>query len=380
MKTIYRTYRYLLLPTKKQKVSLNQHFGCVRWVYNHFLKERIDQYKETRTSLNYIKQSRFLPHLKRQTETIWLKEVNSQSLQCALQHLDMAYENFFKNRAKCPRFKRKRGKNSFSVPQHVRVPGDKLFFPKFKEGITLKLHRPIEGKIKQCTVSKTPTGKFFVSILCEAAYHPKPRTGKVVGLDLGLKDFAVSSDGKRFENPRHLKRSEKKLKTAQRHLQRKQKGSGNRNKQRLKVARLHEKIANTRKDHLHKLSTQITNAYDVICVEDLNIRGMLKNNKLAKHISDASWDSFISLLHYKAGWNDRQLVKVGRFFPSSKTCHQCGHINQNLKLSERTWICPSCENKVDRDYNASRNTLEEGLNILSGGTPDYTCGGIGKTS
>jgi putative transposase len=216
--------------------------------------------------------------------------------------------------------------------------------------------------------------------LCEAAYYAKPKTGKAVGLDLGLKDFAVTSDGMRFQHHRYLKRYQRQLAHAQRHLQRKQKGSNNRNKQRFKVARLHEKIANSHLDALHKISTQITNAYDVICVEDLNVKGLLKNRRPAKHIADASWGTFLRLLHYKAGWNDKQLVKVGRFFPSSKRCHQCGHIRHNLKLSDRQWLCPSCEKVVDRDYNASRNTHQEGLNILSGGTPGYTCEGPGKTS
>jgi putative transposase len=189
----------------------------------------------------------------------------------------------------------------------------------------------------------------------------------------------VSSDEARLENPRHLKRSEKKLKIAQRHLARKVKGSNNRNKQRFKVARLHEIVRNSRLDHLHKLSTQITNAYDAICVENLNIQGMLKNRRLANHISDASWVTFIGQLQYKAGWNDRELVKVGRFFPSSKTCHQCGHVNHDLNLSDRQWICPSCENKVDRDYNASKDILKKGLKIIGAELSDYTCGGLGKT-
>jgi putative transposase len=379
VKTIHRTYHCALYPTKSQEVLLNQHFGCVRWVYNYFLNQRIAQYRETGKSDNYYKHATDLTNLKRKEETVWLGKVNSQSLQAAIKHLDKAYENFYGGRTQFPRFKTKKGKNSFSVPQYVKVIGDRLYIQKFKEGLKLMLHRPIEGKIKHCTVSKTPTGKYFVSILCEVQYHPKPKTSKAVGIDLGVKDFAVTSDGARFQNPKYLKRYEKKLKTAQRHLAKKQKGSGNRSKQHLKVARLHEKIANTRKDHLHKLSTQITNAYDVICVEGLNVQGMLKNKKLSKHISDASWSTFVRFLQYKAGWNDKQLVKVGRFYPSSKTCSECGLVNPDLTLSARQWTCPN-GHVLDRDINASKNILQEGLNILSGGTPDYTCGGLGKTS
>jgi putative transposase len=262
----------------------------------------------------------------------------------------------------------------------VKIINNKLYIPKFREGIKLKLHRLIGDAIKRCTISKTPTGSYFVSILCEVQYQPKPKTGKILGIDLGLKDFAVTSDGIRIQSPRYFKGYEQQLAHAQRHLFRKENGSNKRNKQRLKVARLYEKISNSRLDFLHKLSMQIANAYDVICVEDLNIKGLLKNRRLAKHIADVSWGTFIRLLKYKAEWNDKQMVKVGRFFPSSKTCHYCGYIYKKLKLSEREWICPDCGQKMDRDINAIKNTLEEGLNILSGGTLDYTCGGLDKTS
>jgi putative transposase len=260
----------------------------------------------------------------------------------------------------------------------VEVVNDRLCFPKFKEGIKLILHQKIEGEIKQCTISKTPTGKYFVSILCAVLYTPKKATGKICGIDWGTKDFAVTSDGVEFENHRHLKTYERQLKRAQ-HLARKEKGSNSRNKQRLKVARIYEKVRNTRTDLLHRVSAQITNAYDVICVEDLNIKGMLRNRKLAKHISDASWGLFVRLLEYKADWNNKRVVKINRFYPSSKICYECGWIHQDLELSERTWTCPN-GHTLDRDLNAAKNILQEGLSLLSSGTGDYTCRDPNKTS
>jgi putative transposase len=359
-------------PNKAQEVLLNRHFGSVRWVYNYFLKKRIEQYRAHNASENYSKQASSLPLLKRKEETAWLKEVNSQSLQVALQHLDTAFVNFFCGKTKFPRFKNKKMKNSFAVPQYVSVEADRLYLPKFKEGIKLKLHRKIEGVVKHCTISKTPSGKYFVAILCEVQYNPVKPAGKTCGIDLGLKDFAVTSDGVRFQNHHHLQTYLRQLKRAQQHLGRKNKGSNNRNKQQLKVARIYEMVTNTRMDLLHKISKQITNAYDIIAVEDLNVKGLLRNRKLGRHIADASWGTFVSLLQYKAKWNNKQVVKVGRFYPSSKTCHECGHVHQNLKLSERQWICPN-GHILDRDLNAAKNILREGVRLLSSGTGDYTC-------
>jgi putative transposase len=374
MKTIHRTYRFGLLPNKEQEVLLNKHFGSVRWVYNHFLNERKEQYQVNQESDNYLKQAASLTLIKKNKETEWLKEVNSQTLQTALRFLDTAFINFFRGNAKFPRFKSKKGKNSFTVPQFVEVDRDKLVFPKFKDGIRLILHRPIEGDVKHCTVSKTPTGKYFVSILCEAQYKPKEATHKYCGIDLGIKDFAVTSDGVRFNNNYYIRRYERQLAKAQKGLARKRKGSNNRNRQRLKVAGIHEKIANSRVDMLHKISTQIINGYDIICVEDLNVKGMMANRKLAKHIGDASWGTFIRLLEYKADWNDKKVVKINRFYPSSKTCNECGWINHGLQLSEREWTCPN-GHTLNRDMNAAKNILKEGLNIIGAELSDNTCGG-----
>jgi putative transposase len=379
LKQIHRAYRFALLPTKEQEVLLNKHFGCVRFVFNHFLNEKMEQYKESKKSDNYHKQAASLTQLKKLKETEWLKEVNSQTLQTALRNLETAFVNFFRGNAKFPSFKSKRRKNSFTVPQFVEVSERKLFFPKFKDGIRIVEHRELKGEVKHCTVSKTPTGKFFVSILCEVQHQPMKPTGKTVGIDLGLKDFAITSDGIRFKNNYHLKRFERQLARAQKHLSRKVKGSNSRNRQRLKVAAIHEKIANLRLDRLHKVSTQIINAYDTICLEDLNVKGMMANYKLAKHIGDASWGAFVRLLEYKASWNDKRIVKINRFYPTSKTCNECGYIHQSLSLGERTWTCPN-GHTLDRDINASKNILEEGLRIMGAELSHYTDGGLHKTS
>ncbi|WP_288883373.1 RNA-guided endonuclease TnpB family protein [Pedobacter panaciterrae] len=379
MKTIYKTYLFALRPTKEQEDLLNKHLGCARFVFNHFLNERIEQYKEEKKSSNYYQQAASMTQLKKKVETQWLKEVNSQSLQAALRNLDTAFLNFFRGHARFPRFKSKRKRNSFAVPQFVVVHDHKVYFPKFKEGIRLIEHREIKGEVKHCTISKTPTGKFFVSILCEVLYIPIQPTSKHVGIDLGVKDFAITSDGIRFKNNHHLKQYESALATAQKHLSRKVKGSNSRNRQRLKVAAIHEKITNTRLDLLHKVSTQITNAYDTICIEDLNVKGMMANHKLAKHIADASWGTFVRLLEYKSDWNNKRIIKIGRFYPSSKTCNQCGYIHHKLKLSERSWTCPN-GHTLNRDINASKNILEQGLRIMGAELSHYTDGDLNQTS
>jgi putative transposase len=317
--------------------------------------------------------------LKRQEETSWLKEVNSQSLQFALKCLNTAYSNFFSGRTEAPVFKSRKKRKSFTVPQHVEISEGKLYFPKFKEGIKLIEHRPMSGLVKHCTISQTRTGKYFVSILCQVMHAPSRPTNKRCGIDLGIADFVVTSDEIRFENNHYLEKYQKQLATAQRHLSRKLKGSNSRNRQRLKVAAIHEKVANTRHDWLHKVSTRIANEYDIICLEDLNVKGMMANRKLAKSIADVGWGKFVRLLEYKADWNDKQFVKISRWFPSSKMCNVCGYINHELKLSERTWTCPN-GHVLDRDINAAKNILNEGLRILGAGLSDNTDGGFGKTS
>jgi putative transposase len=380
VKTIFRTYQFELTPTQDQKVLLDKHFGCIRYVFNHFLNERKEQYQKEKKSDNYYAQAAKLTIIKKQEETTWLKEVNSQSLQFSLNCLDSAYKNFFAGRAMFPKFKSRKNKNTFTVPQFAKLEADRFYAPKFKEGIKVNIHREIKGEIGKCTLSKTPTGKYFVSILSEEQYQPKEKTGAVCGIDLGLKNFAITSDGIKFKNNRYTKKYERKLKKAQQHLSRKTKGSTSFEKQRRKTAQIHEKITNSRMDNLHKVSHKLVTDYDIIALEDLNVKGMVKNHKLAKHISDASWGTFVRLLEYKAGWNDKQIVKISRWYPSSKTCCECGWINQELNLSIREWTCKN-GHVLDRDLNAAKNILKEGLKILnSAGTVENTGGAINKTS
>ena len=373
MGKINRTYKFRLYPNREQTELLAKHFGCSRFVYNYFLNQRKEQYKLTGKSDNYYAQAKTLTTLKKQEETVWLKEVNAQTLQFSIRSLEAAYNNFFKKRAKFPNFKSKHTKNTFTVPQAASVAGGRLFIPKFNEGIKCRVHREINGKIGKVTITKTPSGKYFVSVFTEEEYiTPLENTGKSVGVDMGL---LVTSEGETFKNNRYTRRYKYRLAKAQRHLSRKKKGSRGFENQRLKVARLHEKIANSRADYLHKCSISLVRRYDTICIEDLNVKGMTKNHHLSKSISDASWGKFVSMLTYKAEWNDKKVVKIDRFFPSSQTCHVCGYLNKETKdLSVREWECPVCHAHHDRDVNAAINILRFGLNNISAGTVDYTGG------
>jgi len=369
-----KSYKYKLKPSEEQIVLLNKHFGSVRFVYNFFLNERKKEYETNKQSLNYYDNAKSLTELKKQEEFSWLNEINSQSVQSSLKNLEGAYNGFFKKRTGFPKFKSKHDKNSFCIPQFVKLENGKLKIPKFKEPIDLILSRSFTGVIKQATISKTPTNEYFVSILVETTHSVVPKTGKSIGIDLGIKDFVITSDGYKYKNNRYTKTYAKKLKEQQQHLSRKTKGSNRYQKQKSKVTSIYKKITNSRLDNLHKVSTELIKKYDLIVLEDLNIQGMIKNHKLSKHISDVSWSKFIELLTYKTQWNDKKIIKINRFFPSSKTCNYCGYINQNLKLDMREWTCPSCKTKLDRDLNASINILKEGYKQISSGTDDYRRG------
>lgn len=368
-----KTYKFRIYPTAEQEVLLAKHFGCTRFVYNHFLNERKEQYQKGKKSDNYYAQAKSLTAIKKNSDTEWLKEVNSQTLQFALRSLDTAFLNFFRGNAQFPKFKSKKHKNTFTIPQFGKLEDGKVIIPKFKEGIKVKLHREVKGKIGKMSITKTPTGKYYVSIFTEQIIEELPKTNKQAGIDLGLKDFVITSDNKKFKNNRYTKKYAKQLKKAQQHLSRKQKGSNGFEKQKLKVAKIHEKIANCRLDTLHKVSTELVKNYDLISVEDLNVKGIIKNRKLSKHIADASWGNFVTLLQYKCNWYGKELIKVNRFYPSSKTCCECGWINQNLNLSIREWTCKN-GHMLDRDLNAARNILKEGLKNISAGTVDYKGG------
>ena len=372
MKIIKYTYKFRLKPTKEQEILLNKHFGSVRWSYNYFLNQRKEEYLNNKKSITYTKQSSFLTQLKRQEETEWLKETNAQTLQYSLKCLEMSYQNFFNKRTQFPRFKSRKSRNSFTVPQHVKNEGNKIHFPKFNEGIKMIMERNIKGKIKKATLSKTPTGKYFVSILTEKEYTPSVKTNQSVGIDLGIKDFLVLSNGTKIKNHRFLKHYERLLTKNQKHLSRKTKGSNRYEKQRIKAAKIHEKITNSRMDLIHKTTLNLVNQFDAICLEDLNVKGMMKNHKLAKSIGDVSWGKFIETLTYKAEWNEKEIIHIDRFFPSSKTCSKCGYINNSLTLKDRTWTCKECDEVLDRDFNAAINILNEGCRKnISGGTSDY---------
>lgn len=373
---MHKAFKFRLVPTKEQKILLSKHFGCSRFVYNHFLKEKQQHYLENKKTLNFNNCCISLTNLKKQKEYEWLNEVNSQATQSALKHLENAYQAFFRKKSKFPKFKSKRKKNSFHIPQHVSLKNKETFqFPKFKEGIKFIRHREINGDIRSATVSKNPSGKYYISILCvvEKPEHTK-KTGKSVGVDLGLKDFLVLSNGKKYPNLRFLKKNQKELTKQQKNLSRKQKESKRREKARIKVAKVYEKITNSRENMQHQVSSRLVKEYDLIALEDLNVKGMVQNHCLSKAISDVSWSSFVTKLKYKAEWYGKEVIVIDRFYPSSKTCSHCDHIKESLDLSERNWTCTSCGTEHDRDVNASKNILRRALTIKSSGTDDYRHG------
>jgi len=362
-----KAFKFQLLPTEQQKVLLMQHFGCKRFVWNYFLNKRKDEYLNHKKTLNYYDCAADLTILKTDDDYVWLKDVNSQMLQHTLRDLDTAYNRFFRKQSKFPNYKSKHHKQSFRVPQHITVEDGKIYFPKFKEGIKINVHREF-GEIAFITVSMTPTGKFFVSLTCECKEVKKLNPNKnKIGVDLGIKEFAVCSNGDRFANPKHYQKVEKKLKFNQRKLSKRVKGGSSRNRQRIKVALLHERVANGRLDFLHKLSKKLIDENQVICVEDLNVKGMMANHKLAKAIGTTGWGELLRQLTYKAEWYGRRIVIIDRFFPSSKTCNNCGYIKEDLSLKVREWECESCKIHIDRDLNASLNILLQGLNMTGSG-------------
>ena len=377
---IYKSYKFRLLPKEDQIPMLEKHFGCSRFVYNYFLKEKQEHYLKDKKTLNYNNCCSILTNLKKNEEYSWLNEVNAQCLQASLKNLESAYGNFFRKKSKFPRFKSKKSKNSFHIPQFIEVIDNELRIPKFTKTNKLQFikHRPIKGKICSATISKNPSGKYYVSILTEQVNEEdQSNTGKSIGIDLGLKDFIITSDGNKFPNYKFKKQYQNKLVKLQKHFSKKQKDSNRREKLRIKIAKLYEKITNSREDMQHKLSSSLLNKYDVICLESLAVKNMMKNHRMAEAIGDAAWYSFINKLQYKAQWRGKKIVQIEQFYPSSKTCNACGYINYNLKLKDRVWICPYCGQSHDRDINAANNILNRGLTIVkqsSSGTDDYRHG------
>jgi putative transposase len=360
-----KAYKYSINPTKEQQEILAKTFGCVRFVYNWGLNLKTESYSQG-VKLSCFETINQMKSLKNELD--WLKEVHSQPLQMALRNLDNAYTKFFKKQGGFPKFKSKRNKQSFQYPQGVKIDFDKqeAFLPKVGK-VKAVFHREFEGNIKTTTVSKTPQGKYFVSILVETKDNI-PEQFKIssekqsVGIDLGIKSFATMSSGIEIANPRHLKSKEVRLAVKQRQLSRKVKGSSNRNLARIDVAKIHSKISNSRKDFHHKLSKAILDKYDLVCLEDLNVKGMVKNHKLAKAISDVGWSQFVSFLEYKADWKGKTITKIGRFQASSQPCINCGKLNPLVKnLAIRNWTCPNCGHFNYRDLTASKNILKFGL-------------------
>lgn len=364
---MYKARRYRIYPTSSQKELIHKHCGSVRFLYNLALETKTMAYLGSKTNLSRYDLQKQVVDLKK--ELPWLKESNSQSLQVALLDLDTAYTNFFKGRAGFPRFKKKSNRGSFNVPQNVIISDGKLIIPKFKEGIKVKLHRDLVGAVRQCTLSYTPTGKYFVSILCDSGKEkpskPKVTEEKAIGVDLGIKDFAVTSEGEYISNPKFLRNSIGRLKVLQKRASKKQKGSENRKKANKRVAILHEKITNQRQDFLHKTSTKLIRENQTICLESLGISNMVKNHSLAQAISDVSWGEFNRMIEYKAEWYGVNILRIGRFSPSSKTC-KCGKINKELKISDRAWECKSCGVVNDRDLLAANNIKKFALKDFSG--------------
>lgn len=349
-----KSYKYRLTPNKEQAELINKHIGSCRFVYNLALETKQTGYAGSKFNLTCFDLIKQLPDLKK--ELSWLKEINSQSLQQSIVNLDVAFTRFFKGQGDFPNFKKKTARQSFNIPQSVIVDfkNNILEIPKFKKGINIILHRKFKGSIRQATISRTPTGKYFASILVENNISiPKKKKIKEstsIGIDLGIKSFLVSSSGKEFPSPSFLIKSESRLKFTQRKYS---KHEGKRTKKRLAI--LHEKVANKRKDFLHKTSRELIKNHDTICIEDLNIKGMVKNHNLAKSISDAGWGMFVTMLEYKAEWHGKNILRIGRFDPSSKTCSCCGYINKELELKDRTWTCPVCKTVLNRDVNSAIN-------------------------
>lgn len=368
---IRQAYKFRIYPNKEQEARLAIQFGHNRFVYNHFRAKREQVYKETGKGLSWFDCNSQLPTLKAEFE--WLKEADSQTLQQSLKDLDRAYQNFFAKRADYPRFKSRHDKQSIRYPQRFKLNEGKIYLPKVG-WVKVIQHRTIEGKMKNCTVSKTKSGKYFVSIQCERNVPEPQYTGDTVGVDLGLSHFAITSKGEKIENPRHLRKSEKRLKRLQRTLSRKKRGSNNRSKARLELARQHEKVANQRRDFHHKLSRRLVEENQLLGLESLNITGMVKNHKLAKSISDAGWGQFVQFCTYKGQWYGCNIVQVDPFFPSSKQCSECGYCNVGLTLKDREWDCPACGTYHDRDINASVNIEAESKRHTVGATEIHACG------
>lgn len=372
-----KSYKFRIYPTEEQEIFFAKTFGCVRKVYNLMLNDRKKAYEEVKNDPS--KKMTFPTPAKYKKEFPFLKEVDSLALANAQLHLDKAYKNFFRDKSVgFPRFKSKKNPVQSYTTNNQKgtialIDSKFIKLPKLKLLVRIKLHRQPKGMIKSATISRRSSGKYYISLLCKEEISELPKTNSAIGIDLGITDFAILSDGQKIDNNKFTSKMEKKLKREQRKLSRrallaKKKGiplseAKNYQKQKRKVARLHEKVMNQRTDFLNKLSTEIIKNHDIICIEDLNVKGMLRNHKLARSISDVSWSSFVAKLQYKADWYGREIIKVNQWFPSSQICSECGHKDGKKPLDIREWTCPICHTHHDRDINASINILIEGLRI-----------------
>ena len=361
---ILRAYKYRFYPTVEQKEQLAKTFGCTRFVYNHFLNLRSEAWREEKKRLSNGDCSKLLGELKREHE--WLTEVSSVCLQQSLRHLDRAFGNFFQQRANYPQYKSKYRPQSATFMRNAFVyRNGHLSLAKHRQPLSIRWSRRFEGTPSSLVVSRDSTGRYFVSVLVEEAVAPLPFVKTSVGIDLGLSHEVVDSSGHAISRPGFLDNGLQRLKKLQRQLSHKRKGSKNRQKKKQQVARQHARIRDRRLDFLHKISRQLVNENQVIAAEDLDVRGMVKDRRLSRHIADAGWSTLLRFLEYKCRWYGREFVSVGRFFPSSKLCSGCGFKAEEMPLHQRQWVCPDCHSQHDRDHNAARNILKEGLRVLA---------------